>query len=83
MPEFIAQSAEQYEALAFKLAREPQSLAEIRQKLVRNRATAPLFDSRLYTRHLEAAYSHMYETWVQGKKPAPLAVAALKEAPIP
>jgi len=35
----------------------PGRLADVRRKLCGNRLTTPLFDAKLYTRHIEAAYS--------------------------
>jgi len=61
LPELIALSLEAYEALALKLAREPQALAALRAKLERNRATCALFDTTGYTRNLEAAYTRMLQ----------------------
>ena len=59
MPEMIAPTLAAYEALAVQLAKEPAQLAAVRQKLAQNRATSPLFDTDLFTRHIEAAYSEM------------------------
>ena len=63
LPELVATSQAQYEALAVELANDPQRLREIRERLDRNRTTAPLFDSRLFTRHIEEAYVRMYERY--------------------
>lgn len=49
--------------VALKLARDPALLAEIKGKLVRNRNTYPLFNTVRFTRHIEAAYTTMWETW--------------------
>ena len=61
IPELITTRPEEYEALAVELATNPQRLKAIRQKLERNRPTTPLFDSKLFTRHLEEACAQMYE----------------------
>ena len=63
MPELITRTPDEYEALAVELATNPERLRAIRQKLERNRLTTPLFDSRLFTRHLEEACAQMYERW--------------------
>jgi predicted O-linked N-acetylglucosamine transferase (SPINDLY family) len=60
LPELIASSAQEYEELAVELANDAQRLARLRQKLSANRLTAPLFDTPLYTTHLERAYSIIY-----------------------
>jgi predicted O-linked N-acetylglucosamine transferase (SPINDLY family) len=74
LPELIARSPEDYEAMALKLAREPGLLADIRARLARNRDTGPLFDTRLSVRHLEAAYAAMWEKFRQGSAPAAFSV---------
>ena len=61
LPELITASQEEYEALAIALATNPEKLGQIRHKLEQNRLTTPLFDTRLFTRNLEEAYSRMYE----------------------
>ncbi|MEI6758687.1 MAG: tetratricopeptide repeat protein, partial [Chlorobium sp.] len=63
LPELITSSQESYEALAIELATNPEKLAQIRRKLAENRLTAPLFDTQLFTRHIEAAYTAMYERY--------------------
>jgi predicted O-linked N-acetylglucosamine transferase (SPINDLY family) len=57
LPELITADPAHYESLAIKLAGEPEQLAAIRGKLVDNRLSCPLFDARLFTRHIEAAYA--------------------------
>jgi predicted O-linked N-acetylglucosamine transferase (SPINDLY family) len=59
LPELITHSAEEYEATALALARDPARLKVLRDKLAANRATAPLFDTARFTRGLEAAYEVM------------------------
>ena len=68
-PELIAGSAQEYEALALGLARDPGRLAALRDKLVRNRGTAPLFDTPAFTRHLETAYETMWRIHRSGSAP--------------
>jgi predicted O-linked N-acetylglucosamine transferase (SPINDLY family) len=60
LPELIALTPQAYEDLAVELAINAKRLADIRIRLARNRLTSPLFDTKLYTQHLEAAYSTMY-----------------------
>ena len=59
LPELIAEDRTGYEALALKLARNPATMAALKQKLIANRATAPLFDMTRFTRDLEALYRTM------------------------
>jgi protein O-GlcNAc transferase len=74
LPELIAGSLADYEALALKLARDGERLLQLRAKLARNRANCPLFDTARFTRHLEAAFLAMWERHRQGKPPESFAV---------
>jgi predicted O-linked N-acetylglucosamine transferase (SPINDLY family) len=69
LPELIAETPAQYEALAIELAANPEKLAGIKAKLAQNRLTTPLFDTGLFTRHLEAAYTQMYDRYQAGLPP--------------
>ena len=61
LPELIAGSPQEYEALAIELATRPDRLGEFRERLRRNRLTTPLFDTDRFARHIENAYTQMYE----------------------
>ena len=63
LPELVAATPEAYEALAIELATDAAKLDAIRAKLEKNRLTTPLFDTRLFAGHLEAAYTQMYERY--------------------
>ena len=63
LPELITSTQEEYEALAIDLALSPNKLADIKLKLAKNRLTAPLFDTPLFTKNLESAYIKMYERY--------------------
>ena len=69
LPELITTSLADYETLALKLAREPPFLAAIKAKLARNRETYPLFDTARFTRHIEAAYTTMWQRYQSGEAP--------------
>jgi predicted O-linked N-acetylglucosamine transferase (SPINDLY family) len=71
LPELVTESAEDYEALAIKLAREPAAPAALKARLTRN---CPLFDTDLFRRNVETAYGRMWEAWLAGKKPQGFAV---------
>lgn len=77
LDELITRSMEDYEALALKLAREPSYLARIKAKLACNRDTFPLFDSERTARHIEAAYTTMWERYQKGYRPQAFAVGKL------
>jgi protein O-GlcNAc transferase len=74
LPELVTHSLPDYETLALKLARDPDLLASIRQKLAQNRETHPLFDTERLTRHIEAAYVTMWERQQRGEAPDDFAV---------
>jgi len=74
LPELITESEQDYEALILKLATNPTKLAEIKEKLANNRLTQPLFNSDLYTRHLESGYLQAYESYFQGNLPQTIIV---------
>ena len=74
VPELTARSLEEYEALAVKLARDRAALAAIREKVARHRATHPLFDTKRFTRNLEAAYITMWERRQRGERPQTFSV---------
>src|SRR5262249_61032755 len=69
LPELVTHDLADYEALALRLASEPSRLAELRERLARNRLTHPLFDATRFCRHIEAAYTTMWETWQRGEPP--------------
>ncbi len=78
LPELITGSLQDYEALALKLAREPRLLGELRSRLERNLSTSPLFDTDRFRRHIEAAYTRMWELSQRGDKPQSFAVEPIK-----
>ncbi len=67
LPELIAQSPEAYKDLAVHLANHRDELETIRQKLAKNRTTAPLFDTQGFVRNLETAYKEMWKSFHAGK----------------
>jgi len=69
LPELIAATPEAYEQMAIDLATHPEKLAVIKRKLAENRLTTPLFDTKLFTKHIEAAYIAMYERHQAGLAP--------------
>jgi predicted O-linked N-acetylglucosamine transferase (SPINDLY family) len=79
LPELICENLAEYEKLAAELAADTSRLAELRQRLARNRAAAPLFDTDRYRRHIEAAYQKMWDLRQAGA-PQSFAIGPL-EAP--
>ena len=76
LPELITTTPASYEALAVALAADPARLTELKARLARHRTTAPLFDTALLTRHLEAAFAAMIEQHRNGLPPHDIDVSA-------
>jgi predicted O-linked N-acetylglucosamine transferase (SPINDLY family) len=74
LPELITNTQEEYEALAIDLAMNPQKLTDIKLKLAKNRLTAPLFDTPLFTKNLEAAYIKMIEQYQADLEPEHISI---------
>jgi predicted O-linked N-acetylglucosamine transferase (SPINDLY family) len=69
LDELITRSLADYEALALRLARDPAYLAVLKDRLIRNRDTFPLFDTQSATRHIETAYQTMADIARRHEKP--------------
>jgi predicted O-linked N-acetylglucosamine transferase (SPINDLY family) len=74
LPELMTMSLEEYEAMALRLAREPELLASLRHLLEANRKTCDLFNGEKFARHVERAYATMWEIYASGDSPRPFAV---------
>lgn len=75
LPELVTESPEAYEALALDLARDPKRLAALRSRLSTLVRTTPLFDTDLFRRHIEAAFTGAWERYQRGEPPAAFDVA--------
>jgi predicted O-linked N-acetylglucosamine transferase (SPINDLY family) len=69
LPELITSTPEEYEALAIELATNPKKLKSIKDKLAKNLSTAPLYNTKLFTKNLESAFTQMYERHHGGLEP--------------
>ncbi|MGE3474674.1 MAG: hypothetical protein AB7H70_02575 [Rhodospirillaceae bacterium] len=74
LPELVTTSPADYERRAFELARDPAALKVLRERLRKNRASAPLFDTLRYTRNIERAFAMMWARHVEGRAPREFAV---------
>jgi predicted O-linked N-acetylglucosamine transferase (SPINDLY family) len=74
LPEMVAGSLADYEAIALALAHDPARLAALKQKLAANITKAPLFAIEPYARHLEAAYLKMWDIYAAGRAPEPFRI---------
>jgi len=77
LPELVAADLAQYEAIAHRIATTPSLLSELRRRLAQSRGSHPLFDTDRYRRHLEAAYTQMWERWQREQPPESFAVERL------
>ena len=69
MPELIATTPADYEAIAIRIGRTPEELERLKRKLSDMRLTSKLFDTKLYVKHIEAAYIAMHEHYKSGLPP--------------
>ena len=76
VPELITNTAQEYRDVAIELARDPRKLKLITDKLQENRLTSALFDPVGNTRHIEAAYTKMYERYQADLAPDHLRISA-------
>lgn len=78
LPELVTETVEDYEALALALARDPQRLHSLRDKLNEQKGNSPLFDAKRFARDIEAAYVAMHERHLKGLPPDVIEVADLR-----
>jgi len=76
LPELITGSLAEYETTAMELARDRERLAALRDKLMRQSSRFPLFNTELFTRHLEAAYQTMWGRHQRGEPPRTFSIDA-------
>ena len=69
LPELITKSEKEYVSLAIDIATDQEKLIKIKEKLVTNLSIAPLFNTKVFTKHLEDAYKNIYERYSKGLKP--------------
>jgi len=62
--ELVVNSLDEYESLAIRLANEPEYLSNIKHRLLTNRETFSIFDSKQYTENLEKAFIGMVEDYL-------------------
>jgi predicted O-linked N-acetylglucosamine transferase (SPINDLY family) len=74
LDELITASLQDYELLAFRLAKDRTHLRSLRERLARNRQTFPLFDTLRFARHIESAYTTMWQRQQRGQPPQAFAV---------
>jgi predicted O-linked N-acetylglucosamine transferase (SPINDLY family) len=75
LPELIASSQDAYESIAVDLCNNPFKLKLLRDRLLVNKTTMPLFDTARFTKNLEQAYLGMHARYVGNLAPDHLYVA--------
>lgn len=74
LPELVTSTQAAFEALAIELAHQPERLLAVRQKLEQNKLSTPLFDTALFTQHLEQAFEAIHARRLAGQPVADLQV---------
>jgi protein O-GlcNAc transferase len=74
LPELITRNSEEYEQRAIEIANHPETLSAMKKTLAENRLRKPLFDTKLITRQIEAAYVAMYARYQAGLAPDTIVV---------
>ncbi len=69
LPELAAPTTQQYQALALKLARDPDYLADVKARLKQGIETGPLYDTETFTRNFEALMEKALQRFNVGLKP--------------
>lgn len=69
MPELVCRDLEEYGERAVALASDPAAREALRQKLLRQRDCAPLFDTDRFTRNLERGIAAAWDNHLSGQAP--------------
>ena len=67
LPELVMDSRESYERVAIELGRNPEKLRSLKHRLMLNKDTMPLFDTRLYVMNIEQLFKEMYRRHLEGQ----------------
>jgi predicted O-linked N-acetylglucosamine transferase (SPINDLY family) len=76
MRELVTTTLPQYEAMALRLAGDRSLLHSLARRLEANRMTYPLFDCDRFRRHVEQAFTTMWDRYQRGESPEPFRVEA-------
>ncbi len=63
LQEWIAESADDYVLRAVRFARNPSIVAEVRKSLRSSMLASPLMNRQQFTRDMEGAFRHMWQSW--------------------
>jgi predicted O-linked N-acetylglucosamine transferase (SPINDLY family) len=74
VPQLVTGTLQEYEALALRLATDPQLLRSLRDRIADQRTTRPLFDTDRFRRNIESAYQAAWEIWQSGQPPRSIVI---------
>lgn len=74
--ELITSNQQEYESVAIELSTNNEKFMEIKNKLLNNLKTSSLFNSKLFTHHIESAYKEIYSRYLKGLPPKDLHISA-------
>ena len=69
LKELITNRSKEYEDMAVELANNLTRLKNIKKKLENNKEKSYLFNTKLFTNHIEKAYLEMNKKYIENKKP--------------
>ena len=69
MSELVTESTEDYENLALKIFSDNDYFENIKSKLKENKILSNLFNSAVYTKNIEKAYTIAYQNFIKGQSP--------------
>lgn len=76
LPALVTANEDEFVGLAEQLARNPDLLAPLRDKLRRSLARSPLCDVEAFQRNIAAASRHMWKPYCSNQKPESFTVGA-------
>jgi predicted O-linked N-acetylglucosamine transferase (SPINDLY family) len=76
LPELVTHGLGEYEAMALKLAGDRRLLESLRARL--EPRSAPLFDADRFRRHIESAFTTMWEMRQRGEEPRAFSVPLIE-----
>jgi len=69
LSELVTHTIKGYEDMAIELANNPIRLKKIKNELEKNKLEKPLFNTKLFTKHIESAYTEMHKKYIKNEKP--------------
>lgn len=74
LDQLIVFSDRDYVEKALEMAQNGEKFAAVRETLQASRSTMPLFNSAMFTRHIELAYDAAYDLYLTGQPPTDIVV---------